>query len=266
MNHATYTSYFIIYMSLIITFIPNQTDHPEINQSSKHSTVSPSTSLRLRGLAQARQSRSGESPSAQARAQTGTGKQHGISLRRDPSRLGELCARSKTHPGRLSDHSRRKLWASLCTSRLGESISVCHCSHLHNAYTHPTEIPASPDIHSNSQSQRIRKPHQYKPKHTTRKGSSFPYLEYASIGLNGNHGTTTLGHAQEMKQTTGQITRQAHYGFLAKTNVKKHQKKYEQGWNELTRSDELIRAHWMRKAAKPQQSSLSRSRRVTADL
>jgi len=86
----------------------------------------------------------------------------GVSLRRIPLRLGEGPNRNKkasrdhaqarplsprrvvcslkTHSGRLGDHSRIKLWASLCTSRLGESISVRHCSHLHNAYPHPTEI------------------------------------------------------------------------------------------------------------------------------
>jgi len=53
MNHATYTSHSIIYMSLIITFIPNQNRSSRNKQTSKHSVVSPSTSLRLRGLAQA---------------------------------------------------------------------------------------------------------------------------------------------------------------------------------------------------------------------
>jgi len=31
MNHATYTSYSIIYMSLIIHSYPTKTDHPETN-------------------------------------------------------------------------------------------------------------------------------------------------------------------------------------------------------------------------------------------
>jgi len=34
--------------------------------------------------------------------------QRGISLKRDPSRLGELPARSKATAGRLGDHSWRK--------------------------------------------------------------------------------------------------------------------------------------------------------------
>ena len=47
-------------MSLIITFIPNQNRSSRNKQTSKHSVVSPSTSLKLRGLAQATQSRLGE--------------------------------------------------------------------------------------------------------------------------------------------------------------------------------------------------------------
>ena len=118
-----------VYIILHYIHVRHHSIHTQLNrssknkQTSKHSIVSPSTSLRLRGLPQARQSRSSESPSAQARAQTGTGKQRGISLRRDPSPLGKLFARSKTHSGRLGDHSCRKLWATLCTFRLGEASS-----------------------------------------------------------------------------------------------------------------------------------------------
>ncbi|QCD88299.1 hypothetical protein DEO72_LG3g2842 [Vigna unguiculata] len=42
-----------------------------------------------------------------------------ISLRRDPLRLSETFTRSKRGFGRLSDDSRRKPWASICSSRLG---------------------------------------------------------------------------------------------------------------------------------------------------
>jgi len=66
--------------------------------------------------------------------------------------------------GRASAHL---VWAS--QARLGESISVYHCSYLHNAYTHPTGVPANPDIHRNAQTRRIHKPRQYKLKHTTQK-------------------------------------------------------------------------------------------------
>jgi len=62
MNHATYTSCSIIYMSRIITFISTQNRSSRNKQTYQHSTVSPSTSLRLRGLAQTRRVRSGELP------------------------------------------------------------------------------------------------------------------------------------------------------------------------------------------------------------
>ncbi|QCE11821.1 hypothetical protein DEO72_LG10g3058 [Vigna unguiculata] len=48
---------------------------------------------------------------------------HGISLRRDPSRLGEVFTRSKVRAGRLGDLSRNGVWASLRQTRLGESDS-----------------------------------------------------------------------------------------------------------------------------------------------
>jgi len=41
MNHATYISHFIIYMSLIVTFTPTKTDHPEINKHSNSSLSRP---------------------------------------------------------------------------------------------------------------------------------------------------------------------------------------------------------------------------------
>ena len=50
-------------MYLIITIIPKQFQSSKINHATKHSTVSPNPSLRLKGLAQARPSRSGEPPS-----------------------------------------------------------------------------------------------------------------------------------------------------------------------------------------------------------
>ncbi|QCD93671.1 hypothetical protein DEO72_LG5g1747 [Vigna unguiculata] len=97
----------------------------------EHSIVSPSSSLRLRGLAQA------SHPLRLGEAQEQERGQHGISLRRDPSRMGELPARSKVTAGSLGDHSWRKrlrrasvnlTWARL--ARLGEFNSARHCFHL----------------------------------------------------------------------------------------------------------------------------------------
>jgi len=59
-------------------------------------------------LAQAEGSRSGESPSPRRGLEKGNRNQRGISLRRDPSRLGELFTRSKWWAGRLGDLSRKR--------------------------------------------------------------------------------------------------------------------------------------------------------------
>ncbi|QCD86454.1 hypothetical protein DEO72_LG3g977 [Vigna unguiculata] len=58
-------------------------------------TASPNTSLRLKGLAQVRRARSGEPPSPRRGLEKASRGQRGISLRRDPSRLGEMFARSE---------------------------------------------------------------------------------------------------------------------------------------------------------------------------
>jgi len=89
MNHVKHAACSIIYISLIIPSYSTKIDHSGNIQHPNHSIVSPSISLRLRGLAQAKQSRSGESPSAQARLETRkTGTTAG-------SRLSEWFARSK---------------------------------------------------------------------------------------------------------------------------------------------------------------------------
>jgi len=67
-------------------------------------------------LAQAEGSRSGEPPSPRWGLKKGRRSSHGISLRRDPSRLGETFARSENWASRLGDLSRKK--------GLGESLSI----------------------------------------------------------------------------------------------------------------------------------------------
>jgi len=128
----------------------------------------------------------------------------------DPFRLSETSARSKTRSGHLGDHSRRKHWASLYTSRLGEASSPgrdYQCPLLfapaQRIHTHPTEVPASPDTHSNTQSQRIHKPQRYKPNHTTWRRSSFPYLEWASFKCldTEQRSTTALGEGRKAGKT-----------------------------------------------------------------
>jgi len=85
-----------------------------------------------------------------------------ISLRWDPLRLSETFARSKRGFGRLSNDSRRKPWASLCSSRLGEASSLGRdnqCSPLlapaQHIHTYQTETPDNPISHGSTQTQGI---------------------------------------------------------------------------------------------------------------
>ncbi|QCD90576.1 hypothetical protein DEO72_LG4g1533 [Vigna unguiculata] len=91
-------------------------------QAPKRRTASPNPSLRLKGFAQARRARSGEPPPPSPRRgfDEAPREHHGISLRRDPSRLSEVFTRSKVRTGRLGDLSRNGVWASLRQARLGE--------------------------------------------------------------------------------------------------------------------------------------------------
>jgi len=112
MNPATYTSCSIIYINYIITSLPTQNRSSRNKQTPLHNTVSPSTSLRQRGLAQARRARSDELP-----LRLGEGSRKGAeALAR--SRLGEtplawarcsLAQKSSWSPGRPFA---QKSWAS----------------------------------------------------------------------------------------------------------------------------------------------------------
>ena len=120
-----YVSYSIIYMSIIRqSYSANMVHSGNIKQP-KHSTISPSISLRLRGLAQARRARSGEPP---PRLGENTKKtrawQHGISLKRDPSRLGELPARSKIERAAQATFRAKNFGELPVSSRLGEMDSL----------------------------------------------------------------------------------------------------------------------------------------------
>jgi len=92
---------------------PNQYQSSKNKQAPKQRTASPNPSLKLKGLAQARRARSGETcslrrapPSPRRGLEEVPREHHGISLRRDPSRLDEVFARSKIRAGRLGDLSR----------------------------------------------------------------------------------------------------------------------------------------------------------------
>jgi len=109
------------YHSSCIHTQPKQTIQEQTNIQSQHCLA--------QHLAQVEGSRSGETVSPRrvpfrlGEGSTGTRKQRGSRLSEIPLSPGRVVCSLKTHPGRLSDHSLRKLWASLCTSRLGESSS-----------------------------------------------------------------------------------------------------------------------------------------------
>jgi len=103
MNHITH-----IYNSSSHVFHHNNhiqasANHPRIINNQCH-TALPSSSLRLKGLVQTSPIRLGEG------SKRGIVAPCGISLRRDPSRLGELLARSKKGRG---SPERSFAWSSL---------------------------------------------------------------------------------------------------------------------------------------------------------
>jgi len=88
-----------LYIFLIIAIILEQISIIQEQQSN------PTAHLLAQPLAQAEGSRPGEPPSPKRGLEKGSRSTRGISLRRDPSRLGEMLARSKSRAGRLGDLS-----------------------------------------------------------------------------------------------------------------------------------------------------------------
>ena len=98
--HDLHHSIILIHIKPSAQYSKPSKHHPyKAKKTISHCTASPSTSLRLGGLAQARHARSGEPPSPRRGLERASGKPRGISLRRDPSRLGEILARSKFMSG-----------------------------------------------------------------------------------------------------------------------------------------------------------------------
>jgi len=104
--HAKHAPHSIIYMFLIIQYTPKPISIIQgwTNTQTAHCLA--------QSLAQAGESRSGEtcslrraSPSPRRGFDGALREHHGISLRRDPSRLGEVFPRSKLQAGRLGDLS-----------------------------------------------------------------------------------------------------------------------------------------------------------------
>ena len=114
----------------------------------------------------------------------GNREQCGISLRQDPSRLGEMLARSKRRAGRLGDLSRRSLrrapcfilprrdwlaWARFTGLVTGSSGTAMFSNqpNIQNVLTHQIER-----LNHTSSNQR-----KHWPKRLETKDSNFPYLE-----------------------------------------------------------------------------------------
>ena len=121
MNHAKHTSCSIIYKSLIIPSYSTNTDHLGTNKQPITTLSRPAprsgwgVSLRRGSLAQARQSRSGESPSAQARARN---KEIGTTA---GSRLGETPLAWAS--GSLAQKVEQVAWATYREKEVGEPSS-----------------------------------------------------------------------------------------------------------------------------------------------
>ena len=112
-------------MHLIIAVIPKQIQAQEDKNAIQPTLSRPNPSLRLKGLAQARQARSGEPPPSPKRERQKQGPgQRGISLKRDPSRLGELPARSKIERAARATFRTKNLGELPVSSRLGEMDSL----------------------------------------------------------------------------------------------------------------------------------------------
>jgi len=110
--------------------------------------------------------------------------QRGISLKRDPSRLGELPARSKGWASRLGEISSRDLPVS---SRLGEIDSLGRDLQVPPLFTTETAQKTNQNAHaqtlthSNGRSiHKINNRAQKFQRRTRNKDSNFPYLERAN--------------------------------------------------------------------------------------
>jgi len=110
--------------------------------------------------------------------------QHGISLKRDPSRLGELPARSKIERAARATFRAKNLGELPVSSRLGEIDSLGRDLQVSSLFftvtatkTNQTNmqsdlIPKSKDLKHTS-----RNPRNHRPKLLENKSSNFPYLE-----------------------------------------------------------------------------------------
>jgi len=183
MNHAKHTSCSIIYISLIIQSYWTKTDH--LGTTNIQNTALPrpaprsgeAVSLRrvpppprrghkIRGMGNAG-SRLGETPLAWASCLLAQNTLWSPGWPLAQEDLGEPLHIS---PGRV-----KLAWA-----KLSVSTTVCTCTtHSHTQQ----RFPSSSYTHSSTQTQANHKSQRYKTKHTTRRESSFPYLDKLAENL-----------------------------------------------------------------------------------
>jgi len=161
-HHSWIISYILSKPLCIYTYIrtcissqqsySNKFQPSKSNQTTKQCPVSPNPPLRPKGLAQARRSRSGGTPSPRRGLEGGTRSQRGILLRRVPSRLGEMFARSKVEQVAWATFCAKRVWASPCLSRLGKTGSlgqVYQVSPLFSCNSHSHQLnPTNHCVHS----------------------------------------------------------------------------------------------------------------------
>jgi len=113
-----------------ILHVPLYAYHSSYNHTQPKQIVQEQTGIQkqyglAQHLAQARCARSGEPPPRLGESTKKQGhEQHGISLKRDPSRLGELPARSKVERVAWATFRAKNLGELHVSSRLGEMDSL----------------------------------------------------------------------------------------------------------------------------------------------
>jgi len=117
MNYVTHTWQSIIYIYIYISTYqayPNNNKSSKDNQATKPRTVSPNPSLRLKGLAQARQSRSSEPPSPRRGLKKETGTNAGSCLGETPLAWAS---------GSLTQNNEMVAWATFREKGFGRAFA-----------------------------------------------------------------------------------------------------------------------------------------------
>jgi len=146
--HESYHTYLASHCAYIRTYerVSHHNNHIQTNSNHPRAIKQPNSTLSRPAP------RSGGTPSPRRGLEEGTRSQRGISLRRVPSRLGEMFARSKVEQVAWATFRAKRVWASPCLSRLGETGSfgrVYQVSPLFSCNSHSHQLnPTNPCVHS----------------------------------------------------------------------------------------------------------------------